>query len=429
VREQLASWATRRSFKVAVATAFALAHLLVIAHAGKVRLNLPFNNAPGHHLAYVDPMANSLGTIPREPPGWSRLIVSRFDSQHYIGFALRGLSSCPTDPKHPDKGWGYLRCGLGWLPAYGVAGGIVSRMTGLEPDVALVLISVLCAIIINLLWICSTMIKRLGLFEAYMVLIAWNCYAGAWNLVIPTTEPVVVALALGGFVALANERWVWAGVLIGACTALRVPTASYAFALGCCFLYAAWQRYRAKTPQWWRPLVAVPLCGWGQFVTMAVFQAKLGNWHAFFDARFAFGDHNRLERLHDITYYVRGFQSQCADMVIYLGLIAIMMLTWRPVLAKFGRTERMFIVIASVITTVLAIAAAAQYWGLTRYMMVCPLAFMCMGTFARRHRAAFVLWLVVSCSIYWNFEVCSYVTQGNPQACPCLGNLELSMAW
>ncbi len=427
MREQLASWATRRSFKVAVATAFALAHLLVIAHAGKARLKLPFNSAPGHHLAYVDPMANSLGSIPREPPGWSRLIVSRFDSQHYIGFALRGLSSCPTDPK--EKGWGYVRCGLAWLPAYGVAGGIVSKVTGFEPDVALVLISVLCAIIVNLLWICPTMIKRLGLFEAYMVLIAWNCYAGAWNLVIPTTEPVVVALALGGFVALANERWVWAGVLIGACTALRIPTASYAFALGCCFLYAAWQRHRAKTPQWWRPLVAVPLCGWGQFATMAVFQAKLGNWHAFFDARFAFGDKNRLERLYDITYYVRGFQSQCADMVIYLGLIAIMMLTWRPVLAKFGRTERMFIVIASVITTALAVAAAMQYWGLTRYMMLCPLAFMCMGTFARRHRAAFVLWLLVSCSIYWNFEVCSYVTQGNPQACPCLGKLELSMPW
>ena len=429
MREQLASWATRRSVKVAVATAFALAHLWVIAHAGQTRLHLPFNSAPGHHLAFTDPMADSLGTIPRQPPDWSRLIVSRFDSQHYIGFALRGLSACPTDPKHTNHGWGYLHCGLGWLPAYGVAGGIVSSATGLEPDVALVVISVVCAIIVNLLWICPTMIRRLGLFEAYAVLLAWNCYAGAWNLVIPTTEPVVLALALGGFVALANERWVWAGVLIGACTALRIPTASYAFALGCALLFAAWDRYRAKTPQWWRPLVAVPLCGWGQFATMAVFQAKLGNWHAFFDARFAFGDHNRLERLFDITYFVRGFQSQCADMVIYLGLVAIMLLTWRPVLAKFGRTERMFIVVSSVITTVLAVAAAFQYWGLTRYMMLCPLAFLCMGALARRHRAAFVLWLAVSCSIYWHFEVCSYVTQGNPQACPCLGKLELSMPW
>lgn len=427
--DRLASWAPRRSFKLAVATSFALVHLLVIGHAGKARLNLPFNNAPGWHLAYSDPNADSLGPIPRQPANWSRLIVSRFDSQHYIGFALRGISSCPKDPAQANHGWGYLRCGLGWLPAYGVAGGMISDVTGLEPDVSLVLLSVLCAIIVNLLWISPTLIKRLGLFEAYMVLIAWNCYAGAWNLVIPTTEPVVLALAVGGFIALANERWVLSAILIGACTSLRIPTASYAFALGCCLLFAAWERYRKRTPQWWRPLLAVPFCGWGQFVTMGVFQAKLHNWHAFFDARFAFGDHNRLERLFDITYFVRGFASQCADMVIYLGLIGIMVLTWRPVLARFDRTQRVFIVIASVITTVLAVAAAYQHWGLTRYMMLCPLPFLCMGTFARRHRAAFILWLVVSCSIYWNFEVCSYVTQGNPTACPCLGKLELSMPW
>jgi hypothetical protein len=274
------------------------------------------------------------------------------------------------------------------------------------------------------------MIRRLGLFESYAVLIAWNCYAGAWNLVVPTTEPVVIALALGGFVALCNERWIWAGILIGACTALRIPTASYAFALGCAYLVAAWERYRAQTPQWWRPLVAVPLCGWGQFATMIVFQLKLHNWHAFFDARFAFGDHNRLDRLVDIQYFVSGFQSQCADMVIYLGLISIMVLTARPVLAKLGsNTERTFILVASVITTVLAVAAAFHHWGLTRYMMLCPLPFMGMGMFARRHRAAFVLWLVVCCAIYWHFEMCSYMTQGNPVACPCLGKLELSMPW
>jgi hypothetical protein len=429
VREQLAVWATRRSFKIAVATLFAVVQLWVVAQAGKDRLNLPIDTAPGLHLEFKNPMANSLGAIPREPPEWSRLIWSRWDSQHYIGFALRGLSACPTDPALANHGWGYADCGLAWLPAYGVAGGVVSHVTGVEPDVALILISVVCAIIGNLLWISPELIKRVGLFQAYMILVAWNCYAAAWNLVIPTTEPVVIALALGGFVALMNERWIWAGVLIGASTALRIPTASYAFALGCAYLFAAWDRYRLKKPQWWKPLVAVPLCGWGQLATMIVLQWKLHNWHAFFDARFAFGDKNRLGRLFDIKYFVAGFQSQCADMVIYLGLISIMLLMWRPVLAKFGRTERVFIVISSVITTLLAVAGAMHYWGLTRYMMLCPLAFLCMGEFAKRHRAAFVLWLIVSCAIYWNFEVCSYVTQGNPVLCPCLGRIELSMPW
>lgn len=428
--ERLSTWATRRPIKLAVAIAFALVHLLVFAHAGRTRLHLPFNNQPGHHISYSDPNANALGSIPRQPHGWSRLIVSRFDAQHYIGFAVRGLSSCPTHPTLAKNGWGYLECGLGWLPAYGTAGGIISDATGLEPDVALVLLSVLCAIIINLLWICPTMIRRLGLFESYAVLLAWNCYAGAWNLVIPTTEPVVIALALGGFVALANQRWIWAGILVGACTALRIPTASYAFALGCALLVATWERYRTQTPQWWRPLLAVPLCGWGQFATLIVFQLKLHNWHAFFDARFAFGDHNRLGRLVDIQYFVSGFKGQCADMVIYLGLVSIMIIVGRPVVARLGSsTERTFILVSSVITAVLAVAAAGYHWGLTRYMMLCPLPFFAMGMFARRHRAAFVLWLIVSAAIYWHFELCNYMTQGNPTACPCLGKLELSMPW
>ena len=81
----------RRSFKIAVAVAFALVQLVVVWRAGETRLHLPFNNDPGIHLAYDNPNANALGKIPREPANWSRLVVSRFDSQHYIGYALRGI--------------------------------------------------------------------------------------------------------------------------------------------------------------------------------------------------------------------------------------------------------------------------------------------------------------------------------------------------
>ena len=240
---------------------------------------------------------------------------------------------------------------------------------------------------------------------------------------------MVVALGLGGFIMFANERWVWSAILIGACTALRLPTASFAFALGCCLLLAAWNRRKAGTPKWWRPLIAVPFCGWAQFLTMLVFQIKLGNWHAFFDARFAFGDHNRLNRLLNMSYYLRGFGSQCADMVIFVGMLAIMALTWRRVLERFTALERAFLVISSIATMVLAIVGAMEYWGITRYMMLCPLPFLGTGVLARHHRAVYVLWLVLCLAMYWHFELCSYVTQGDPHACPCLGRNELFMPW
>ena len=63
--DRIATWSTQRPFKLAIATAFALAHLFVIARAGESRLHLPFNNAPGAHLEFKDPMARSLRLIPR----------------------------------------------------------------------------------------------------------------------------------------------------------------------------------------------------------------------------------------------------------------------------------------------------------------------------------------------------------------------------
>jgi hypothetical protein len=424
----IADWSNKRWVQLVIATLLALVHLFAFSLAADSRLDIPFNLAPDAHLAFTDPAADSLGTLPREPPHWSRLAVSRFDAQHYIGHALRGLDACQDDPDLAT-GRDYLACGLGWLPGYGVIGGWISDLTGLEPDITLTAMSVIAAIILNLIWICPTMIARFGRFEAFATLIAWNCYPAAWNLVVPATESLVLALGIGGFVMLMKERWVWSAVLIGAATAFRLPTASFAFALGCCLLLATRDRYKARVPKWWKPLVAIPLCGWGQFLTMAIFQIELDNWHAFFDARFTFGDHNRLGRLLDVQYFLKGFQSQCCDMLVYTALLVIIALTGRRVLARAGRIPAVFLVITTLFTAITAIAGAMQYWGITRYMMLCPLAFLGMGRLARSHRAVFVMWLILAVAIYWNFELCSYISQGDPDACPCLGHSELHLYW
>jgi hypothetical protein len=411
-------WSSKRWVKIAIATALALAHLLAFDIAAHTKLNIPFDLAPGAHLQFIDPMADSLSAQPRQPPKWSRLAVSRFDA----------LSACPKDPKRAN-GRAYEACGLAWMPAYGVIGGIVARITHLEPDAALMWLSVLCAIVINLMWISRPMIERLGRLEAYTAMLAWNCYAAACYLVALETEPIVVALALAGFVMFMKERWVWSAVLIGACTAFRLQTASYAFALGCALLYATYQRRKAGVKQWWRPLIAIPLCGWGQFLEMAIFQIELGNFHAFFDARFAFGDHNNLARIIDIKWYLRGFGSQCEDMVVFLASIAVIALTGRRALARFKPAEAVWIAIASGATIFISVAGAGQYWGLARYMMLCPLPFLAAGMLVRQHRAFLFGWLLLNIAVYWNLELCSYITQGDPGPCPCLGRNELRMPW
>jgi hypothetical protein len=421
-------WARVRWVQLVIAVALAFGHLGAFARAGHSRLNIPFDLAPGAHLQFTDLRAGALSGFPRQPPKWSRLVVSRMDAQHYIGTALRGLYACPKDPKKAN-GNAYLACGLGWLPGYGVVGTAAMKLTGLEPDFALVLVSTVCAIILNLLWICPMMVRRMGLLGAYGVLLAWNCYPGAMYLVTPLVEAMVMALTIGGFVMLSKQRWVASAFLIGASTALRLPTVDAGFALGCCLLFATWQQYKAHKPQWWRPLIAIPLCGWGQFLTMLVFQIKLGNWHAYFDARWNFGDKNRVHRFFELTYFLQGFKAQNADMIMYIALVAITLLTWRRALAGFTSIERMFIIISSVITFILAIAAPIEYWGITRYMMLGMLPFLGMGVLAKRHRGLFVMWLVLSLGIYWNFELCNYVTQGDPAACPCAGRNEMHLPW
>ena len=352
-------------------------------------------------------------------------MVSRFDAQHYIGTSLRGVTACPTDASAPDLA--YLDCGLGWLPAYGVVGGGVSQVTGLPDDVTLVILSVIAAIALNLLWISSTMIKRIGKLGAYGTLIAFNIYPSAFYLVTPYTEAATVAFAIGGFVALMNERWILSAILIGASTSLRVLAASFTVALGCALLVTAWQRRAAGVRQWWRPLVAIPLAGWGQLATMLMLKIYVGDAWAFFRARDAFGDEHDWSRLTDMTYYVKGFAAQNMELVILGGIVAIMVLTGREVLRKFGKPEQTFLIVTTALTLILGVVAPLHYWGITRYMMLCPFAFLCIGAMAQRQTALFVMWLALCALFYWHVELCSYITQGDPRLCPCLGRMELWM--
>src|SRR5262249_49578325 len=95
--------------RLAAAIFLAVLPLALFARAGQDRLNLPFNSAPGQAPYFVNPDARATVGYPREPARWSRLIVSRWDAQHYIGTSVRGVTACPTDGDAPDIL--YLDCG------------------------------------------------------------------------------------------------------------------------------------------------------------------------------------------------------------------------------------------------------------------------------------------------------------------------------
>lgn len=427
VAARLDTVAATSHFRVLVSTLLVVMHLVLFTVAGHEKLDLPFNSAPGNAPYFSDPDAPELRPILRQPHYWSRLIVSRWDSQHYISFAIRGITSCPTDPSAYD--YEYMQCGLAWLPGWGLTAGVLVDTTGMPADFALLFLSLIAALALNILWTSPLLVERFGRFETYMTLIAFNLFPSAFYIVTPYTESATMALALGAYLCVIRDRWGWAGLLVGASTALRAGAMVFAFGLCAAAVVAAFYRYREDNPKWWRPLIAGPLSGWGIAVTMLLFKIFLHEPFAYNRARDAFGDESVPSRIFDAQFYLRAFSSQHLDGVMLVGSIAIVALMWRHLRKRMQREELTYFGIASLLTVLLPATMLQddQYWGFNRYLLLAPIIFFAAGQMAREHKAVFVLWLVLCAAMYWNIELCSYISHGNPGTCPCLGRLEFTL--
>ena len=410
--------------RIGVAGLLVCLQLAAFARASHTRLALPFDTHPEEAPFFADPDAPAFAT-PRQPYRWSRLAVSRFDAQHYIGTAERGLTACPHDTGAPDDA--YLQCGLGWLPAWGLVGGVVSAASTLASDHALLLLAILAALAMNFLWTSPILVERFGRGAMWGALIAFNAFPAAFYVVTPYSEAATLALGLGGFVALASQRWLLAAALVGASTALQPSSSAFALALAAALVTVAVRLREAKRADWWRPLLGLPLCAWGQLVTLIGLQIAVGDWSAYLRARHAFGATYHWHRLVEVSYYMRGLSGQDMDGAMLLATFGILALTAKDVVKRLAEHEQVFVVVASFVAIVLAVVLPAGYWGQTQLLLSCPLLFFGLGTLARKHTVLFALWCILSLAFYWHVDLCGYITQGNHKACPALGKIELAM--
>src|SRR5882724_7411678 len=199
-KAKLAKLSREFHFRFAIAAVLVSLHIFAFALAADDRLSVSFNSSPGEAPYFSNPDAPAMsGRFPRQPHHWSRLAVSRWDAQHHIAFALRGLTSCPRDPaKATDVQ--YADCNLSWFPGYGMTAGTISDLTGAPPDVVLVLLSCLAALIVNLLWTSKPIVERIGRGPAYAALLAFNLFPTAFFTVTPYPESAMIALGLGALV-------------------------------------------------------------------------------------------------------------------------------------------------------------------------------------------------------------------------------------
>jgi hypothetical protein len=425
-RARLAEWADDRVIRLTAAVAIVLIHIAIITWAGHDRLGISFNSHPGEAPYYSNPDAISLYWGPRQPHYWSRLVVSRWDSQHYIGFALRGLTACPPDGAHAHD-YQYMQCGAGWLPAYGLLGGAIADTLHAPPDYTLFLLSCVFAVLFNFLLTSRTIAERLGQGGAWALLVAYNCYPSAFYLVTPYTEAATFACVIGAYLLMTRGRWLTAGALIGAATGLRVSAGAFSVGFGLAALLVAWRQRKQGTPQWWRPIAGASLAGWGLIATFIAYKIFLNEPFAYLRARAAFGDTHDFARLFKGTFYLKGFTGQHLDSVMLVGLACVVVVTARELYRRLPLEELVYLATASIVTVILSVGAVHEYWGLNRYLLACPIAFFGLGVIGRERPALFVLWLILCAALYWHVELCSFLAHGQPQYCPCLGRVEFDL--
>ena len=129
------------------------------------------------------------------------------------------------------------------------------------------MLAIIAALALNLLWTSAAIVNRLGRVPAWAAMVGFNAFPAAFYIVTPYSEGATLALGLAAFIALGKI----AGGSRPPLSARRrrcnprVPLRARAR------LRAAVMASRRRTDgraDWWRPLLALPLCLWGQLVTI-----------------------------------------------------------------------------------------------------------------------------------------------------------------
>jgi hypothetical protein len=124
---------------------------------------------------------------------------------------------------------------------------------------------------------------------------------------------------------------------------------------------------------------------------------------------------------------MKGLAGQDMDGAMLLAVVAIIAFSAREVMKRMSVAEATYLAVASGVALVLSVVTPVHYWGQTRLLMSCLLAFLGLGIIAKRSLVLFALWIVLSFAFYWHVDLCDYVTQGRIGTCPNLGRVEISI--
>jgi hypothetical protein len=393
-----------------VAFAFLVAHLVAFVWMAH-QYGVPFNSAPGQPPAFVDP------TVDLAPARWNRLVVSRWDSQHYIDLALRGHSQCPPGAL-PREGPALMsllyRCQLNFWPGYPFLGWLASFRTALPIDYVLLAISIVSSFAFLFLWTSPTMVQHLGLGVTYASLVAFNAHTTAFALVTVQTEPFLLVCTLGCLVALAQGRWALAALLAGGATGIRVSGVAVGLSAAAAIAVATISPNPVQPSRWLKAFGLGLLSGWGILALLIYFWVRMKNPLAYFDAHaVSYGHHPSLWSLLDPD--PRWLKRSITD-PFHPGLWVAAALIWfaighREALRSFSRPAQIFCYLLFFASLGVSVMGTIDIGldGNSRYTLALLPLFFAIGAVLARKPMALAVWLAISLWFYRRVDLCAYV--------------------
>jgi hypothetical protein len=406
-------------FRVFVALACLAFHAGFFQALARERMGLPFNVSPGTPPAFEYPDQPA-------PAHWNRLLVSRWDSQHYIDILERGYSRCPPEDLRGAALNPYLlRCGFNFYPGYGVAGRLVKWVSGLPADYALLAVSLVASFWFLFLWTGPALTSSLGLAKTYLALLFFNVFTTGFTLVTIQTEPLTLVSALGAFVCMRQKRWLLGAAVAGMGGAMRVTGGSIGAAYGLALLaYAVLERGEKPLVRWGRVALAAPLCAWGQLAIFIYFGLKYKDPLLYVHAHSQSYSHS--VSLIDTIWPSPAVAMRALTMGFHEGLFVLTSLLFlalgmRRALARFSTVEKVYWYALSALGLAVGLLGSAglAYLGMNRYLLIVLPLFFAMAVVFRRRPVAIGIWSLFGLWHAWNVDLCVFLAQQQtPQYCP-----------
>jgi hypothetical protein len=404
----LARAARTRIFRLAVAVAFLLTHLLIAVRVGK-DFGFPFNMAPGKSPYFVDPAHDGA------PYLWDRLVISRWDSLHYMHLALHGYSTCPKPPIADLQQQHIGNCQLSFYPGYPFIGRLLSLNGRFPIDYVLFGVALVASAAFLYLWTDEVMQRALGTLGCYLSLLAFNVFPSAFALVTVQTEPLVLASTLGAFVALERRRPNLGAVLAGVAAGIRVTGAAASAAYSLALLASLYSERRLPSPrEALATLVRIVVSAWGLWAMMTY------HWYRFHDPLLyvhghaaAFGHQpSLLELLHPSKEIVLRSITDVEHEGVWVALALLwLLLGGRAALSGFTFTGKAFMVGLTVATLGISMPGSVglAFAGMNRYLLLVFPMFFAIAKLGRRAAPAFAFWLVICGWNYLNVTMDRYI--------------------